>query len=338
MEYRYLGNSGLQVSALSFGTWITLSDQLTEELAYECIRTAYDAGVNYFDTAEAYGEKGKSEIVLGKAIKQAGWKRSDVVISTKIFWGGDKPNERGLSRKHVIEGTEASLARLQLEYVDILLCHRADKHTPIEETVRAMTYLINQGKTFYWGTSEWSAQQIMEAYAIARREHLIPPQVEQPLYNMFNRVRVEQEYTRLYQEIGLGTTTFSPLAGGLLTGKYNDGVPDGTRATMNQFAWLLRERFYGEEAQHNIEKVKQMMPIAAELGCTMAQLALAWCMKNPNVSTVLTGASNPGQIKENFKALDIVEKLNDRIMEQIEAILDNRPEPERDFRLPHPSN
>lgn len=331
MEYRYLGRSGLQVSALSLGTWITTSDQMDEETAYECLQLAYEAGVNFFDTAENYGQ-GKSEKVLGNIIRKAGWKRSDLVISTKLFWGGAKPNERGLSRKHVIEGARASLARLQLEYVDLLYCHRPDRHTPIEETVRAMTYLIDQGMAFYWGTCEWSALEIMEAYAIARREHLIPPQMEQPQYNMFHRSRVEQEYSRLYREIGLGTTIFSPLAGGLLTGKYNDGVPPGTRATMKQYEWILRDQFHGEAAQVNIEKVKQMTPIAEELGCAMAQLALAWCLKNPNVSAVITGASKPAHVTANLKALDIVARLDDDIMARLESILNNKPASEPKYR------
>jgi len=331
MEYRFLGSSGLKISALSFGTWITFSDQIDEDAAFACLQTAYEAGVNFFDTSENYG-RGRSEVVLGQAIKKAGWKRSDLVISTKIFWGGEGPNDRGLSRKHLVEGTLASLARLQLDYVDLLFCHRPDSDTPIEETVRAMNFLIDQGRAFYWGTSQWSAQQIMEAYAVARREHLIPPQMEQPLYNMLNRDRVEREYARLYHEIGLGTTIFSPLAIGVLTGKYNDGIPEGTRADLENFDWLLRDRFQGDEAQRDIEKVKQLLPIAAELGCTMAQLALAWCLRNPNVSSVITGASKPAQVSENIKALDVVAQLDDEINERIEAILDNRPAPEPQYR------
>ena len=330
MEYRYLGKSGLQVSALSLGAWVTYGGQVGEEIAYECMNAAYEEGVNFFDNAEVYAD-GKAETVMGNVIKKAGWKRSDLIISTKVFWGGRGPNDNGLSRKHVIEGTEASLARLQLDYVDLLLCHRADLHTPVEETVRAMNYLIDQGKVFYWGTSEWTASQIMEAYAVARREHLIPPLVEQPQYHMLHRERVEVEYSRLYKEIGLGTTIWSPLASGMLTGKYNDGIPEGTRITQEGYEWL-RERFESEEAQQDIEKVKQMMPIADELGCTMAQLALAWCLKNPHVSTVITGASKPEQVTENMKALEVVEKLDDDVMARLEEILDNKPEPEHDWR------
>jgi len=330
MEYRYLGESGLQVSALSLGAWVTYGGQVGEEIAHECMTAAYEAGVNFFDNAEVYAD-GNAETVMGNVIKKTGWKRSDLIISTKIFWGGSGPNDRGLSRKHIIEGTEASLARLQLDYVDLIFCHRADLHTPVEEIVRAMNYLIDQGKTFYWGTSEWSATQIMEAYAVARREHLIPPLMEQPQYHMFHRERVEVEYHRLYKEIGLGTTIWSPLASGMLTGKYNDGIPNGTRITLDGYEWL-RERFESDEAQQDIEKVKQMTPIADELGCTMAQLALAWCLKNPHVSSVITGASKPEQVTENMKALDVATKLDDDVMTRIEEILDNKPEPERDWR------
>ena len=330
MEYRYLGKSGLKVSALSLGAWVTYGGQVGEEIAYGCMTAAYEAGVNFFDNAEVYAN-GSAETVMGNVIKKAGWKRSDLIISTKVFWGGRGPNDSGLSRKHVIEGTEASLARLQLDYVDLLFCHRADLHTPVEETVRAMNYLIDQGKVFYWGTSEWSASQIMEAYAVARREHLIPPLMEQPQYHMLHRERVEAEYARLYNEIGMGTTIWSPLASGMLTGKYNDGIPEGTRITLDGYEWL-RERFESEEAQQDIEKVKQMMPIADELDCTMAQLALAWCLKNPHVSTVITGASRPEQVTENMKALEVVDQLDDDVMARLEEILDNKPELEHDWR------
>ncbi len=330
MEYRFLGSSGLQVSALSLGSWITFGEQVGEDLAHECMQVAYDSGVNFFDNAEVYAN-GEAEIIMGNIIKKAGWKRSDLVISTKIFWGGSGPNDKGLSRKHIIEGIEASLARLQMEYVDLVFCHRPDPYTPVEETVQGMNYIINHGKAFYWGTSEWSAQQIMEAYAIARREHLIPPQMEQPEYNMFNRERVEKEYARLYTEIGLGTTIFSPLSSGLLTGKYNKGIPEGTRATLKGYEWL-RKDLESDTTRHNIEKVKQMTPIADELGCSIAQLALAWCLKNQNISSVITGASRPEHVAENMQSLDIVEKLTDEVMEQIETILDNRPEPESDPR------
>ncbi|MGE5225158.1 MAG: potassium channel beta subunit family protein, partial [Omnitrophica WOR_2 bacterium] len=300
MKYRFLGSSGLQLSELSLGAWVTYGEQVGEDVAYECMKAAYDNGVNFFDNAESYG-KGNAEVVMGRVLKRAGWRRSDIVISTKIFWGGDKPNQRGLSRKHVIEGTLASMERLQLDYVDMLFCHRPDILTPIEETVYAMNYLINQGKAFYWGTSEWNADQIMEAYGVARREHLIPPQMEQPQYNMFVREKVEHDYARLYKEVGLGTTIWSPLASGFLTGKYNNGIPEGSRLTLEGYEWLRRD-FEGEQAEKKIEKVRALEPIANELGCSLAQLALAWCLKNPNVSTVITGASRPEQVVENMKA------------------------------------
>ncbi|MFC1922304.1 potassium channel beta subunit family protein [Chloroflexota bacterium] len=330
MEYRYLGKSGLQVSALSLGAWVTYGGQVGEQIALECMQAAIEAGVNFFDNAEAYAG-GKAETVMGKVIKKAGWKRSDLVVSTKIFWGDDGPNDKGLSRKHVIEGAQAALDRLQLDYVDLIFCHRADIHTPIEETVRAMNYLIDQGKAFYWGTSEWSPEKIMEAYAIARREHLVPPLMEQPEYNMFSRKRVERHYAYLYQEIGLGTTIWSPLDSGILTGKYNQGVPKDSRLDLDGFDWL-REGYESEEGKVKIEKVGKLMPIAEQLDSTMAQLALAWCLKNPNVSTVITGASRPEQVVENMAALEVVPKLTDEVMERIEAVLENKPKPEPDFR------
>jgi len=295
-----------------------------EEVAYDCMAAAYEAGVNYFDNAEAYAN-GEAEIVMGKIIRRAGWKRSDLVISTKIFWGGDGPNDTGLSHKHLVEGINASLERLQMDYVDLLFCHRPDIHTPVEETVWAMNQIIQQGKAFYWGTSQWSAQQIMDAYGIARREHLIPPLMEQPEYNMFHRERVEREYALLYEKIGLGTTIWSPLDSGILTGKYNQGIPEDSRLAKE--TWLQREL-----VQEKIEKVRQLAPIAEELGSSMAQLALAWCLKNPDVSTVITGASRPEQVRENMGALDLVGRLTPEVMERIEGILDNKPEPWPDYR------
>jgi voltage-dependent potassium channel beta subunit len=330
MQYRNLGSAGLKVSALSYGAWVTFGTQNGEEAAYELMKTAFDAGVNFFDNAEAYAG-GEAETIMGKVIQRAGWKRSDLVLSTKIFWGGDGPNDRGLSRKHIIEGVNAALTRLQTDYVDLVFAHRPDIHTPIEETVRAFNHVINQGKAFYWGTSEWSASQIMEAYAIARREHLIPPQMEQPQYHMFHRDRVESEYAHLYQEIGLGTTIWSPLASGLLTGKYNQGMPEGTRATLEGYEWL-RTRFEDEEAVQRIAKVGQLMDIADDLGGSMAQLALAWTLKNPNISSTITGASRPEQITENMKAIDIVDQLDDTVIQKIEDILGNKPQEPQDFR------
>lgn len=323
MEYRKLGKSGLKVSALSFGAWVTFGDQVNDDVAGACMEAAFEAGVNFFDNAEVYGG-GEAELTMGRIIKQKGWKRSDLVVSTKIFWGGDGPNDKGLSHKHVIEGMEAALERLQLRYVDLVFCHRPDPDTPIEETVRAMTHVIEKGQAFYWGTSEWGADEIMEAYLIARRERLIPPTMEQPQYNMFERKRVESEYSRLYREIGLGTTIWSPLASGVLTGKYLDGVPDDSRMALSHYKWL-RHRIEGEDAEKSMESVRKLKPVADELGCTLAQLALAWCLKNPNVSTVITGASRAEQVRENMKALDVVEKLDSSVMDRIETILDNKP-------------
>ena len=330
MEYRHLGRSGLNVSALSLGAWVTYGEQVGEQIAYDCMLAACEAGVNFFDNAEAYGN-GNAEIVMGNVIQRAGWKRSDLVISTKLFWGGDGPNETGLSRKHLLEGIDASLKRLQMDYVDLLFCHRPDKFTPIEETVWAMNHIINQGKAFYWGTSEWTAQQITEAYGIARREHLIPPTMEQPEYHMFKRHRVEREYERLYRDFGLGTTIWSPLASGLLTGKYNQGIPKGTRFDLPGYEWL-HDKLKGEEGQRNLEKIRQLSVVAEDLGCSMAQLAIAWCVKNPNVSTVITGASRVEQVRENMQALEVAEKITPDVMERIEAILDNKPAEEPDYR------
>ena len=326
MEYRFLGKSGLKLSALSLGAWVTYGEQVGEDIAYQCMVAAYEAGVNFFDNAESYGS-GSAETVMGKVIKRTGWKRSDLVISTKIFWGGAGPNDTGLSRKHILEGANASLRRLQMDYVDLIFCHRPDKYTPVEETVWAMNLLIQQGKAFYWGTSEWSAAEIMEAYGAAQREHLIPPLMEQPEYHMFHRERVESEYARLYREIGLGTTIWSPLASGILTGKYNQGIPQDSRLNLKGYEWL-RERLEGEEGRRKIEKVRQLTSIAEELGYSMAQLALAWCLKNPNVNTVITGASRAEQVKENMKALEVAEKLTPELMERIESILDNKPQGE----------
>ena len=330
MEYRFLGKSGLKISALSLGAWVTFGQQISDDVAFECMKLAYDAGINFFDNAEAYAH-GKAETTMGKVIKKAGWKRKDLVISTKIFWGGKGPNDRGLSRKHIFEGLNASLQRLQMDYVDLVFCHRPDIYTPIEETVWAMNQAIQQGKALYWGTSEWSAYQILDAYRIARREHLIPPLMEQPEYNMFHRERVEKEYAPLYDETGLGTTIFSPLASGLLTGKYNEGLPPGTRANLKGYEWL-KEWIESEESQKNIAKARQLTPLADELGCSMAQLALAWCLKNQHVSTVITGASRPDQVSENLGSLEVVGKLTPDIMERIEEILDNKPEPIEDER------
>ncbi len=330
MEYRFLGGSGLRVSALSYGSWVTFGDQIDESIAAACMKEAYDAGVNFFDNAEAYAS-GVAETMMGNIIAKMEWKRSDLVLSTKIFWGGDGPNDTGLSRKHIMEGTHAALSRMQTDYVDLIFCHRPDIYTPVEETVWAMNTLIQQGKALYWGTSEWSAERIREAHDFARREHLIPPLMEQPEYNMFKRQRVEAEYERLYSEIGLGLTIWSPLASGLLTGKYSDGIPEGSRLALPEYEWL-RKRLQKKGWQEKIEKTVKLQKIADEIGATLAQMAIAWCMMNPDVSTVITGASRPEQVVENMKAIDVVEKLEDDVLLAIEDILDNEPAEEVDWR------
>jgi len=327
MEYHHLGTSGLKVSALSYGSWVTFGDQIDTAKAAECMQIAYDHGVNFFDNAEAYAG-GQSERMMGQIIRDKGWDRSDLVISTKIFWGGDGPNDVGLSRKHVVEGTVAALERLQMEYVDLVFCHRPDVETPIEETVRAMSYLVENGYAFYWGTSEWSAEQIRHAYEVARREHLVPPTMEQPQYNMFHRERVEREYAPLYDDMGLGTTIWSPLASGLLTGKYNDGIPEDSRLATEGYEWLQDQVLVEER----LEKVAKLSDVADDLGCTTAQLALAWCLLKENVSTVITGATKPAQVEENMQALDVVDQIDSAVASRIESILDNKPDAAPNFR------
>ncbi|HEX9745806.1 MAG TPA: aldo/keto reductase [bacterium] len=322
MEYRYLGKTGLQVSALSFGAWVTFGNQLDDDAAYECMDAAYKAGCNFFDNAEAYAG-GKAEEIMGNVIKKAGWKRSDIIVSTKIFWGGRGPNDRGLSYKHIVEGTIAGLERLQLDYVDLLFCHRPDPNTPIEETVRAMNYCINSGRAFYWGTSEWSKEEILDAHKVARREHLIPPVMEQPQYNMFEREKVENEFAELYEDPGLGTTIWSPLNSGILTGKYVDGIPEGSRMSLEVYDWL-RSMVESAEGKAKIEKVQKLMPIAEKIGCSMSQLAIAWCLKNKNVSTVITGASKVEQVDENMQAINYAGKITPAIMDEIDSILQNK--------------
>jgi voltage-dependent potassium channel beta subunit len=320
MNYRRLGKAGLQVSELSLGAWVTYGGQVGQDVAERCMAEAWEHGVNFFDNAEGYAE-GNAEIVMGNAFKKLGWKREEFVVSTKIFWGGKRPNQTGLSHKHVIEGVHNALRRLQVEYVDLCFCHRPDPETPIEETVRAMDILVKQGKIFYWGTSEWSAAEIAYAYAVAKENHLTPPSMEQPQYNMLVRDRFEKEYAGLYRDLGYGTTIWSPLASGILTGKYNDGIPEDSRANLPGYEWLKRSMLRPEW----LEKVRQLKPIADELGCTQAQLALAWCLTNPNVSTVITGASRPEQVRENMKALDVAPLLTDEVLDRIEEILANRP-------------
>ncbi|KAG0200899.1 hypothetical protein BGX28_006174 [Mortierella sp. GBA30] len=333
MEYRYLGKSGLMVSCLSLGGWVTYGGQVGPEVAQQCMKTAFDLGINFFDTAEVYSG-GQCEIDMGVAIRKFGWKRSDLVISTKLFWGGKGPNDRGLSRKHIIEGTDASLKRLQLDYVDLLYAHRPDPDTPMEEIVRAFNHVINQGKAFYWGTSEWSAQQITEAHAVAQRLNLIAPLMEQPQYNMFHRDRVEKEYQPLFKNFGMGSTIWSPLASGLLSGKYNEGIPTDSRLALKDNAVMkrLRDALDTEDGRVKISKVIKLQTIAQELNCTTSQLALAWCLKNPNVSSVITGASKPSQIEENVQSLRVVPLLTEEIMQRIEDILLNKPALDYNFR------
>jgi voltage-dependent potassium channel beta subunit len=321
MKYRSMGTSGLKLSELSLGAWVTYGEQVDQSKAEECMGAAYEYGVNFFDNAETYAG-GKAELVMGAVIKKFGWRRENLVVSTKIFWGGDGPNDRGLSHKRIIEGLNGALRRLQMDYVDLVYCHRPDPDTPIEETVRAMDIVIKQGKAFYWGTSEWSAADIMRADTIAKQYGLTPPKVEQPQYNMFTRQRIEKEYLPLYKELGFGTTTWSPLASGLLSGKYNDGIPQDSRLAHPKTQWLQEHVLKDDR----IAKVKKLAPVAAELGCTLAQLSLAWCLKNPNVSTVITGASRAEQVKENMAALKVVESIDDGVMAKIEEILANKPD------------
>ena len=320
MNYRRLGNSGLKLSELSLGAWVTYGGQVGEGVALKCMSAAYEAGVNFFDNAEAYAG-GKAEVVMGNVFKKTRWPRESFVVSSKVFWGGEGPNDKGLSRKHIYEACRRSLKRLQVDYLDLFFCHRPDPTTPIEETVRAMDDLIHQGLVLYWGTSEWSAADIMRADGIARENGLTPPQMEQPQYNMLHRERVEKEYLPLYTAIGLGTTIWSPLASGLLTGKYNRGIPKGSRASLPGYEWLKDHVLTSQ----NLEKVKQLEPTAKAVGCSLAQLALAWCLKNPHVSTVITGATHPQQVIENMKAQDIVQNLDDDVMEKIDGILGNKP-------------
>jgi voltage-dependent potassium channel beta subunit len=318
MNYRRLGASGLKVSELSFGSWVTYGNQMGADAAGECMAAAYDAGVNFFDNAEVYA-KGDSERIMGEVLRKRSWPRASYIVSTKFFWGlRDGPNQKNtLNRKYLRQAIDGSLARLQLEYVDLVFCHRADPDTPIEETVRAMHDMIVAGKALYWGTSEWTAADIMAAWQLAERHHLHKPVMEQPQYNLLHRERVEKEYARLYADIGLGTTVWSPLASGLLTGKYNEGIPQGTRGTLKGYEWLA-ERLT-EPAK--IAAAKRLAPIAAGLGCTLAQMSLAWCLKNPHVSTVITGASRASQVVENMKATDVAPRLTPDVMARIEAAL-----------------
>ena len=325
MNYRKLGSAGLKVSEYSLGAWVTYGGQVGEDVAAECMSAAYDAGVNFFDNAEAYAG-GNAEVVMGNVIKKLGWRRESIVVSSKVFWGGEGPNDTGLSRKHVVEACRNSLRRLQLDYLDLFFCHRPDPNTPIEETVWAMNHLLDEGLILYWGTSMWSAEDIMKAYEIARERGLVPPQMEQPVYNMLQRDKVEREYLPLYSKIGLGTTIWSPLASGLLTGKYDHGIPQGSRASLKGYEWL-RDNVVTPQ---NIEVVKQLEPIAKDLGCTMPQLALAWCGRNQNVSSVITGATSREQVLENMGATDIESKLDADALRRIDGILAQKPQIETD--------
>ena len=318
MKYRRLGRSGLKVSELSFGSWVTYGNQMGSGEARECMAAAYAAGVNFFDNAEIYA-KGESETIMGDVLAKSGWRRASYIVSTKFFWGlHDGPNEKNtLNRKYLMQAIDGSLARLKLDYVDLVYCHRPDPDTPLEETVRAMSDMIVAGKANFWGTSEWSAAEIAAAWHIADRHHWHKPVTEQPQYNLLHRERVETEYARLYDDLGLGTTIWSPLASGLLTGKYSDGIPKDSRAALKGYEWLAESIIDPVK----IATVKRLAPIAASLGCTLAQMSLAWCLKNPRVSTVITGASRPSQVVENMKALEVVPKLSPDVMARIDAVV-----------------
>jgi len=324
MEYRRLGKSGLKVSALSFGSWVTFSNQIDDGDAIELLKLAYDAGVNFFDNAEAYAA-GQSEEIMGRALKELGWGRDTYCVSSKVYWGGDLPTQKGLSKKHVHDACSAALRRLQVDYLDLFFCHPPDLETPIEETVRAMNDLIAQGKVLYWGTSEWSAEQITEAHGAARALGLAGPTMEQPQYNLFAREKVEREFHRLYETVGLGTTIWSPLASGILTGKYAEGIPEGSRMAIPTYAFL-KERMQSAEGRAQVAKTKELQTVADDLGISLARLAIAWCLTNPNVSTVILGASRASQLTENLGALDVVPQLTGDVLERIEGIVANKPE------------
>ena len=322
MEYNNLGKSGLQISRLSLGSWLTFGKQIGDDVAERLMDIAYENGINFFDNAEIYA-RGKSEEVMGAILKKKNWSRDSYIVSSKVFFGngGQLPTQKGLSRKHIFEACEQALKRFQLDYLDLFLCHRPDKLTPIEETVWSMHQLIMQGKILYWGTSEWSAQEIMEAHMFAKQNHLIGPIVEQPEYNMFTRQKVEVEFSQIYKTVGLGTTIWSPLASGILSGKYNHEFPSDTRLGMEGLDWLKEKNFTVER----IDVVKKLSALAADLNMSLPVLGLSWCLKNPNVSTVILGASKEHQLKENLTSLEAKEKLTPEIMEQIEGILSNKP-------------
>ena len=324
MEYRRMGNTGLQLSILSYGSWVTFHKQIDDSIADELMGIAYDHGVNFFDNAEVYA-LGESERLMGRVLKKKSWDRTSYTVSSKAFFGwrgkANKPNQTGLSRKHLVEACNEALQRLQLDYLDIYFCHRPDKNTPIEEVVWTMNLLIQQGKILYWGTSEWSGVEIMEAHRVAQHYRLIGPSVEQSQYNLLEREKIENEFSMIYKTVGMGTTIWSPLAAGLLTGKYNDGIPDGSRFALEGFDWL-KDRWVVDD---KLAKVKQLTKFAAELGTSVATLSIAWCIKNPNVTTAILGATKKEQLVENLKALQVLPKLKDDVMEQIEDIMQSAP-------------
>ena len=321
MEYRRLGKSGLKLSALSFGSWVTFKNQIDTQLAEQCLGAAYDAGVNFFDNAETYAN-GDSELIMGKALKNLGFSRDSFCVSSKVFFGSHshpKPTQHGLSHKHILEACHQALQRLQVDYLDLYFCHRPDSETPVEETVRAMHVLVQQGKVLYWGTSEWSAEEIIAAHRVARELYLTPPAMEQPQYNLFARERVEQEYAPLYRDYGMGTTIWSPLASGVLTGKYSRGIPKDSRLNLPGYEWL-KERLQSEDGRRRTVAVEQLTVIARELGMSLTQLALAWCLKNPHVSSVILGASRVEQLRENLGALAQVPKLTSEVMLRLATV------------------
>ncbi len=323
MEYRRLGKSGLKVSEVSLGSWVTFSKQVDQSDAIALMRHAYDAGINFFDNAEGY-EAGESEVLMGEALKKLNWGRDTYSVSSKVFWGGSRPTQKGLSRKHVTEAAHAALKRLQVDYLDLYFCHRPDVDTPIEETVWAMHNLVTQGKILYWGTSEWNAQQLTEAWGVARANHLTPPTMEQPQYNLFVREKVEADYLPVYELLGLGTTIWSPLASGLLTGKYNDGIPADSRPSLPGYEWL-RDQWTSEAGKAKLDKIRQPATLAGDTGLSITHLALLWCLRNPHVSTVILGASKLDQLKDNLAALEHKDKLTPEVLEQIETIMANKP-------------
>lgn len=325
MEYRRMGKSGLQLSVLSFGSWVTFARQTDDAENDRLMSIAYDAGINFFDNAEVYSA-GKSEEMMGRVLKQKNWDRSSYVLSSKAFfgWRGEdkKPNQHGLSRKHLMEACDEALVRLQTEYLDLFYCHRSDPTVPMEEVVRTMNTLIQQGKTFYWGTSEWSASEIMEAHMVARQLGLEGPAVEQPEYNLFNRRKMEAEFLSIFDNIGMGTTIWSPLASGLLTGKYNNGIPDGSRMSLEGYEWLKERAIIDDK----IERVKKLGAYANDLGVSLTALSIAWCVSNPNVTTAILGATKESQLLENLKALDVLPLLNTEVKATIDDIMGTKPE------------